>query len=111
MTTDFVNVPALSENEELTSLSSLLPGASGKVSHVQGTNAFIVHRLLALGVRPGVVLQRSEKLLMNDPLIFKIGLSGKLALRREEAQCVSVILCVHPCRDSLSPNEEIVSKS
>ncbi len=71
------------------SLDALPPGARGRVVAVGGSGA-LARRLMEMGVVPGVPVRVIKTAPLGDPIEIRVR-NYHLALRRSEAQTISVV--------------------
>jgi len=67
-------------------LSSLMPGDSGIVDHLE-TSGTVLYKLMELGVWPGEKITLVRRAPLGDPLIIEL-MGYQLALRQSEAQSI-----------------------
>ena len=75
----------------LTTLSQIDPGQSGVVQSITGKGLFF-QRLRAMGVRQGTLLAVEKKAPLGDPLEISINGISKLALRKNEAEHIHLLI-------------------
>ena len=67
-------------------LSSLAPGESGVVDHIDATGT-VLYKLMELGVWPGEKITAVRRAPLGDPLIIEL-MGYQLALRMSEARLI-----------------------
>lgn len=79
-----------SENRCCSSLDQMSVGAKGQVVSVDGRSS-LVRRMMEMGIVPGAAVRVIKSAPLGDPLEISVR-SYRLALRRAEAQAVTVAI-------------------
>lgn len=87
---DVVRDDAKARANEAVSLDRLRAGAPARVLAVKGTGA-VARRLMEMGVVPGAPVRVVKAAPLGDPLEVRVR-NYHLALRRSEAQTISVVI-------------------
>ena len=90
ITLDGIEEAAPEEIRDLSSLDQLPFGTQARVVGVDGTNS-IARRLMEMGIVPGAPICVVKEGPMGDPLLINVR-RYQLALRRSEAQAITVVL-------------------